>query len=579
MFERVSKCMLVKRLILGFLLVPLTIALGSSTMCYGQTSLSIQARNVNNNGPADRIDFGQLPPDTKLATPGQYIDVNYESDQSLWFIDIYTDNTGWKGGGYQRGGLVTADGLQRVPLMWRVYDDVQPGGVVFSTTTDWAWLKDKSDVADPDPQYDESWAIAFSSGYVNICYGGAGYTNLSPYPNTNPSPDVRPGSSPIYVYLGGLFESAGAGEYSTIISFDLYHLAPQEKPVIYHKPIERIGIIGNKIVFNARITDDKSVQSATLHYQIGRNGKWQSRPMDLKGTATEKEVSYVLPPQAVTGPCEIFYWIEARDNGGNVGLWEDRDESSPQKIEVTQSVTAMVWLKGGTIILPDGSPDDGEVMVDIPEGAVNRTTKITIEQITDLNRMPGYGEGWEPVAIYNFTEEGTRFKKPVMMNLLYFDLDENDKPEDWKGKEVDFSESQLACYWWDGFNWRQVGGKVDSDRNIVTAKVSHFSYYALFKVRPMGISEYRPKERIITPACADGKNDVAYFSGLTGQVATIRIYDITGKKIRTIEGEPYEWDGTDDDGNIVESGIYIYQFKADVDGKRRLVSGTIVVAK
>jgi len=29
----------------------------------------------------------------------------------------------------------------------------------------------------------------------------------------------------------------------------------------------------------------------------------------------------------------------------------------------------------------------------------------------------------------------------------------------------------------------------------------------------------------------------------------------------------------------VESGIYIYQFKADVNGKRQLVSGTIAVAK
>ena len=165
------------------------------------------------------------------------------------------------------------------------------------------------------------------------------------------------------------------------------------------------------------------------------------------------------------------------------------------------------------------------------------------------------------------------------MNLLYFDLDNNGKPEDWEGEEKEFNESQLACYWWDGITWRPAGGKVDRERNSVTINVSHFSYYGLFKVRPMGFSEYRPKERIITPACADGKNDVAYFSGLTGQVATVRIYDITGKKIRTIEGEPYEWDGTDDDGNIVESGVYIYQFRADVNGKKRMVSGTIVVAK
>jgi hypothetical protein len=580
MFEAASKHMLAKRLVLGFLLIPvILIMVGSSTVSYGQATLSVKAKNISDNSDTASIDFGQLTPDTKLSAPGQYIEVNYESHESLWFIDIYTNNTNWNvKDGYQRGGLVTADGKQRVPLMWRIYDDVQPEGVAFSTTTEWAWLKDKGDLDDPNiAEYDESWAGSFN--YVNICYGGPSDTNLSPYPNTNPPSGVRLASSPIYVYLGGLFGSAGAGEYSTVISFDLYHIAPEERPVISHIPIERIGIIGNKIVFNARITDNKSVDSATIHYKIGKSSNWQSGAMDLQGTPTDKMATYVLLPQAVSGPCDIFYWIEARDGEDNTGYW--RDESSPQKTEVTQSVTEMVWFKGGSVVVPDGNPDDGEVMVDIPEGALSKDTKITIEQITDLSRIPGYSElgDWKPVAVYNFTEEGIRFKKPVTMNLLYFDLDGDGYPEDWNGEKREFNESQLACYWWDGITWRPVGGKVDRDKNIATVKVSHFSYYGLFKARPMGISEYRPKERIITPACADGKNDVAYFSGLTGQVATVRIYDITGRKIRTIEREPYEWDGTDEDGNIVESGVYIYQFKADINGSKRLVSGTIAVAK
>ncbi len=580
MFKAVTRKELTGILFSSLLLVgSIILIIGSLTMCYGQATLSIQARNVSDNSPRDRIDFGQVTPGTQLGTPGQYIEIGYQSDESLWFIDIYTDNTNWNGGGYQRGGLVTADGRQRAPLMWRVYDDVQPGGVPFNATDDWAWLKDKGDMADLDPRYDESWAGAFDGGYVNICYGGAGYTNLAPYPNTNPSPDVRSASSPIYVYLGGLFGSAGAGDYSTIISFDLYHLAPQEVPVISHQPIEKIGIIGNKIVFNATITDNKSVESATIHYRIGKGGKWQNAGMSLRGSPVEKIATYVLPPQAVTGPGEILYWLEARDGEDNIGRW--KDEYSPQMIKVTQSIAEIVGPEGGTAILPDGNPDDGEVMADISEGALTNTTNIRIEQITNLSKVPGYTEleDWEPVAIYNFTEEGTRFKKPATMNLLYFDLDNNGKPEDWKGKEMEFNESQLACYWWDGLIWRLAGGEVDRDKNIATVKVSHFSYYGLFKARPMGISEYRPKERIITPTCRDGKNDVAYFSGLSGQATTIRIYDITGKKIKTIDGEPYEWDGKDEGGDIVETGVYIYQFKANVNGSRKLVSGTIAVAK
>jgi len=580
MFKRVSKKSTAKRLFLGLLLVSvILIMVASSTVSYGQGTLSVQAKNTSNNSNANSVDFGQVPPETELGIPGQYIEIDYESDQSLWFIDIYTDNTNWNGGGYQRGGLVSSDGKQRVPLMWRVYDDVQPGGVVFSTTTDWAWLKDKGDQDIPNTPNDESWAKAFSDSYVNICYGGVGYTNLSPYPNTNPSPDVRHATSPIYVYLGGLFGSAGTGDYSTIISFDLYHLAAG--PVISHKPIERIGIIGDKIVFNATITDNKLVESATIYYRIDKSGNWQSGAMALEGSPTEKVATYILGIQALSGPCEISYYLEASDNEGNISLWNNKSESSPQIIEVTQSITETVGPKGGKVILPDGNPDDGEIMVNIPEGALTKDTKITIEQITDLTRIPGYSEGgdWEPVALYNFTQEGIRFKKPVTMSLLYFDVDGDGYPEDWNGEKKEFNESQLACYWWDGFTWRPAGGRVDRERNSTSVNVTHLSYYGLFKIRPTGFSEYRPKERIITPACADGKNDVAYFSGLAGQSTIVRIYDITGKKIRTIEGEPYEWDGTDDDGNIVESGVYIYQFKADVEGKKRLVSGAIAVAK
>jgi subtilisin family serine protease len=53
------------------------------------------------------------------------------------------------------------------------------------------------------------------------------------------------------------------------------------------------------------------------------------------------------------------------------------------------------------------------------------------------------------------------------------------------------------------------------------------------------------------------------------------IYDITGKKIRTLISSAYQagsyqiqWDGKDDHGNVVASGIYLYELKA---GNERLV--------
>lgn len=86
-----------------------------------------------------------------------------------------------------------------------------------------------------------------------------------------------------------------------------------------------------------------------------------------------------------------------------------------------------------------------------------------------------------------------------------------------------------------------------------------------------GTTEYRPKRKIVTPN-NDGINDYAFFNGFP---ETVYIYDVTGKKIKTISSPPYRWDGRDSEERFVESGVYIYQFEADGE----LISGMIAVAK
>jgi len=549
--------------ILSIILLGFLIAGINSAQPVAGATLNVQAKNVIGDQEAYEVTFGTIPAQhDDFASANQYIEIIYSGETALWAIDIYTDNISAETE-YQRGGLLsTSTTTARIPLLWGVYDDIHE---VQCSSTTWHWIKDKRDEDIPKTlDYDESWDTAQAESYAQIVYGEAEWSNLPEVPT-----EVENAQSPIVVYLAADLRVAAAGNYRTTICFDLYHLALG--PDISHKPIKKIGIIGNNIVFKTTISN---VTSTSLYYRIeGSTGSVKGVLIGNNDTYT-----YTLSKEKVTKPGKIYYCIEAKNPEKTV-WWPGKFQW--QEIDVSQATTSTVSSKGGKVILPDGNPDDGEVMVDIPQGALSKETKITIEQITDSSRIPGYSEGgdWKPVAVYNFTEEGLRFKKLVTMKLLYFDLDNNGKPEDWEGKETEFNESQLACYWWDGITWRPVGGEIDRDRNIVTVKVSHFSYYGLFKARPMGISEYRPKERIITPAYADGKNDVAYFSGLSGQTTTIRIYDITGKKIRTIDGEPYEWDGKDEGGNIVESGVYIYQFKAEVNGKKRSVNGTIAVAK
>ncbi len=93
------------------------------------------------------------------------------------------------------------------------------------------------------------------------------------------------------------------------------------------------------------------------------------------------------------------------------------------------------------------------------------------------------------------------------------------------------------------------------------------------------VADYRPKERIITPN-GDGKNDFAFFGAADGIDFPIKIYNVAGHEIKTLSSSSQStWDATDNAGRVVESGVYIYQFNAHVQGGTKLISGTIVVAK
>lgn len=215
---------------------------------------------------------------------------------------------------------------------------------------------------------------------------------------------------------------------------------------------------------------------------------------------------------------------------------------------------------GGTVYYKDGITN-----VFIPAGAVDANITVTISaaNINDTAAVPNASlpaTRTRPLSAYEFGPDGTVFRKPVSLVLMY-------------PQTAGIDEDTLKVFWWDGFVWSYVGGTVDSANNTVSAEVMHFSKYAVLPSGALSVDDYRPKRKIITPYRVDGWNDYIQFDGMSG-VFEIKIYDITGKKVRTINNIPL-WNGFDDDGNIVESGVYIYQFKA----AGKLISGTVTVAK
>ena len=94
------------------------------------------------------------------------------------------------------------------------------------------------------------------------------------------------------------------------------------------------------------------------------------------------------------------------------------------------------------------------------------------------------------------------------------------------------------------------------------------------------LKEGYPRPRLFTPN-DDTINDEVTFSYENDESSVVCwIYDIKGAVVRQLDivetGEnKFTWNGKDEDGNVVPSGIYIYQI--EVEGKT--INGTIVLAK
>ena len=475
------------------------------------SSLEVSAKNIVDNSTAAAMSFDTTYPIDNYKLADQYIEVIFSSTKPVWQIDVYTDNfevspdtEKW---GYQYGGLINSSFKKGylLPLGWKVFDStpVSPSpGDPCTENNGWFYIKDKSDVDDPEAPGDQSWEYAQQQGYTVIVSGGIDYANLR---------DGIPCSSPVYLYIEGLFECVPAGDYEGTIWLDLFSQSDVLYPVISHKPLKKIGMRRNKIKIKAHITDDKQVEWAKLHYKIN-GGNWKEKVMVMHGNLPYNKQCYaVIEPDEITSDSEILqYCIQASD-GVNTLFWEGKDRDNPVEVEITQS-TKFPKVTSGKLVVEDGNPDDGEVSLYLPEGALEEPVDITIIQRNiddpDIPEGQGLAASKRPVAVYEFKPDGLMFNKFIIMTLLYFDLEQAGvvKVQEWIKETV--NETELGLFYWDGFDWRLISKNMDKEKNTISAKITHFSMYAIFPVKPLTADDYRPRERIITPATMDMVNDL-----------------------------------------------------------------------
>lgn len=174
-------------------------------------SVLVTVRNVSNNQPTSEVAFGNISSAATFVSSPQYMEVTCGSNALAWGVQIYTDNAGY--GGTQKGGLIGADNSSRVPLIWRVYDEVQNSGSGLPCTNseDWGFVKDKNDA-----DMNGSWP----GDGTQIEYRSIITSNgLGDFPSAG-----RSGSSPVYLYFGVDFSNVPSQSYSTQIVIEVYNL-------------------------------------------------------------------------------------------------------------------------------------------------------------------------------------------------------------------------------------------------------------------------------------------------------------------------------------------------------------------
>jgi gliding motility-associated-like protein len=231
------------------------------------------------------------------------------------------------------------------------------------------------------------------------------------------------------------------------------------------------------------------------------------------------------------------------------------------------SMSFPVDQQARVLTVPDSYMTDGATSVTFAANALSGPGTLIV-RLKDPAAVPSGPGGLSPVMVYDFELQGTSLLTQAQMTLAY--------PANLDGTLIgsNGSPANLAPYRLEAINWTLLAPKqLNTTLHTVTFPTPHFSQYALFVSGATAASDLRPRQRVLTPN-GDGINDTIDFSGI-GASASVHIYDIKGRRIRTLSSPTLSWDGRDDGGGIVESGLYLYQFTAL--GER--VSGLILVAK
>lgn len=147
-------------------------------------------------------------------------------------------------------------------------------------------------------------------------------------------------------------------------------------------------------------------------------------------------------------------------------------------------------------------------------------------------------------------------------------------------------EKDLTASYWDEENgwWSKIWSAVDTVRNTVTFETDHFSLFALVDINDPIVADINEADAQVPLTFELLQNYPNPFNPVTTieyslpkrSKVTLEIYNLLGQRVRTLidESKPagsrsVQWDGRNDEGISMSSGMYFYKLRAGEFSKTR----------
>jgi len=291
---------------------------------------------------------------------------------------------------------------------------------------------------------------------------------------------------------------------------------------------------------HVHILESVQVEPATPNLMEGETVELSATPICVAGHELDLPVTWISADESVA---------TVDDNGVVTAVLEGEAEISAETTTddgtVTGSAGITVNRDGETVEATGGivsySTSFGDVILDIPEGAVAEATKISIRP--SAADVAAGKSGLTSGAAFHFRPEGFRFQTAATLTIRYRQ----------EGLSQETNEARLKLFHHQNGQWEEMSeSRVDTEANSVTGQISGFSHYGVAESDLPAVAE------IIVA----GDVDNLLMIGETVQL-TATLLDADGN---VLEGRDVEWSSSDESvARVSDSGLVTALSRGEVE--------------